>query len=427
MLLAAASVASRRTAASLAPALGAIWSRGMAGLWSHVEMAPRDPILGVTEMWKADTNPEKINLGVGAYRNDDGQPVVLDSVRLAEQKIAGKEFMEYLPIGGYGPFVQESIKLAYGAGSEPIQSGRVAAVQALSGTGGCRLMGEFLVRYAPGTKLFVPETTWSNHWNIFKDAHLETGKYRYYDAATRGLNFAGLVEDLKAMPKGSFVLLHACAHNPTGVDPTESQWREISSLMKERGLFAFFDMAYQGFASGDFDRDATSLHIFAEHGHNFALAQSFAKNMGLYGQRTGCFSIMCADEDERARVDSQIRAVARAMYSNPPLHGALLVSTILSDPRLNSMWRREVKEMADRIHEMRTELKQGLIAAGSKLNWDHITNQIGMFAFTGMTPEQVDALKDRSIYLTRNGRISMAGVNTKNVQRLAEAMHEVTK
>ena len=334
--------------------------------------------------------------------------------------------MEYLPIGGFAPFVEASLKLAYGA-SEPLRSGRIAAVQALSGTGGCRLMGEFMGRYAKGVTMYIPDTTWSNHWNIFRDAGVPTAKYSYYDPATKGLNFKGLLADMKAAPSGSYFLLHACAHNPTGVDPTLTQWKEISQTMKEKKHVAFFDMAYQGFASGDFDKDAASLKMFIEDGHNFALAQSYAKNMGLYGQRVGCFSFMCANEEEKARVESQIKLVARAMYSNPPLHGALIATKILHDPALEKEWRADVKGMADRIIAMRTALREGLEAAGSKLSWNHITDQIGMFAYTGMTQSQVEALHAKSIYLTLNGRISMAGVNTNNVERLAQAIHDVTK
>eukprot|EP00798_Chlamydomonas_sp_ICE-L_P027358 gene27358-4659_t len=248
----------------------------------------------------------------------------------------------------------------------------------------------------------------------------------YYKPETRGLDFVGLMEDIKNAPAGSLFLLHACAHNPTGVDPSIEQWKEISKLMKEKDHFPLFDMAYQGFASGDCERDAQAIRIFLADGHRLATSQSYAKNMGLYGQRAGAFSIVCDNEKEAIAVESQMKAVARAMYSNPPLHGALLVSKILSCPDLKQQWYGEVKGMADRIITMRGMLRQNMEDAGSKWSWNHVTDQIGMFAFSGISPEMVDTMATKhNIYMTRNGRISMAGVNTKNVERLAKAIHDV--
>jgi aspartate aminotransferase len=242
------------------------------------------------------------------------------------------------------------------------------------------------------------------------------------------LDFEGLMSDIENAEEGSFFLLHACAHNPTGVDPTLEQWRAMSAAMKKRRLFPFFDMAYQGFASGDCERDAAAIRIFVEDGHKVGCSQSFAKNMGLYGQRIGCFSIMCEDAEEAQRVESQMKLLARPMYSNPPLHGAAIVATILGDPALKRQWYGEVKGMADRIIDMRKRLRAELEASGSTLSWNHVTDQIGMFCFSGMTGEQVDKLRtDHHIYMTRNGRISMAGVTSSTVARLAKAIHEVTK
>lgn len=396
--------------------------------FADVPLAPKDPILGVTEKFLADQSPEKMNLGVGAYRDDSGAPVVLEAVREAERRVAGSHFMEYLPIGGLRDFVDESVKLAYGPASPPIASRTFAAVQTLSGTGSCRLFADFQARFMPRTKVFIPDPTWSNHWNIWRDGGVEALKYRYYKAETRGLDIDGLLEDVHHAPSGSVFLLHACAHNPTGVDPTPQQWSAISRAMLEKGHFPMFDMAYQGFASGDCDRDAAAIRTFVADGHRgLALSQSYAKNMGLYGQRVGALSILCDSQREAAAVESQLKAVARPMYSNPPLHGALLVTKILQDDELKQLWYKEVKGMADRIISMRTLLRQRLAEAGSRLPWGHITDQIGMFAYSGMTPEMVDALAAKHhIYMTRNGRISMAGVNTHNVGRLAEAMHAVT-
>jgi aspartate aminotransferase len=390
-----------------------------------VPEAPKDPILGISEKYNADPKPHKINLGVGAYRDDDGKPVVLNCVREAESRVAGTHFMEYLPIGGLKDFVSESVKLAYG---DDVPLKNVAAVQSLSGTGSCRLFADFQRRFMPHSAIYIPSPTWSNHHNIWADAGVPQKTYRYYKASTKGLDFEGLMEDVKAAPSGSSFLLHACAHNPTGVDPTPEQWQELSQLMAEKGHFPVFDMAYQGFASGDCTRDAQAIRTFLADGHRMALSQSFAKNMGLYGQRVGCFSIVCDDPKEASAVESQMKNIARPMYSNPPLFGALLVAKILHDADLKKQWFEEVKVMADRIISTRSMLRERLEALNNPHNWEHITSQIGMFCFSGMTPEQVDKLaKDYSIYMTRNGRISMAGVNTKNVDRLAEAINDVTK
>lgn len=354
--------------------------------------------------------------------------MVLPCVREAEKRIAGNFNMEYLPTNGDKEFIQHSLKLAFGENSEHVSNGSIAAIQSLSGTGSCRLMAEFQRRFMPGCTVYITVPTWSNHHNIWRDAGCEQATFRYYKEETRGLDFEGMMEDIKNAPNGSMFLLHACAHNPTGVDPSAEQWKAISKLMKEKGHFACFDMAYQGFASGDCERDAQAVRIFVEDGHKIALAQSFAKNMGLYGQRVGTVSIMCQDKDEATRVESQLKVIARAMYSNPPMAGSMIASTILGDPALKAQWYVEVKEMADRIINMRTLLRKHLEESGSTMSWQHVTEQIGMFCFSGMTGEQVDRLRtEHHIYMTRNGRISMAGVTSKNVERLAKAIHEVTK
>jgi len=379
-------------------------------------------------MFVADTHPEKMNLGVGAYRDDNGKPVVLNCVREAEKRIAGNLNMEYLPTNGHKEFIQHSLKLAFGEDSEAVKNGTIAAIQSLSGTGSCRLMAEFQQRFMPGCKVYITVPTWSNHHNIWRDAGCEQDTFRYYKESTRGLDLEGMLEDMQNAPDGSMFLLHACAHNPTGVDPTADEWRQISKVMKAKSHFAMFDMAYQGFASGDCERDAQAIRIFVEDGHKVGCAQSFAKNMGLYGQRIGAVSIMCDSKEEATNVESQLKVIARAMYSNPPLHGAALVATILGDDKLKAQWYVEVKEMADRIINMRTLLRDNLEKTGSTLPWKHVTEQIGMFCYSGMTGEQVDKLRtDHHIYMTRNGRISMAGVTSSTVERLAKAIHEVTK
>ncbi|KAF2263167.1 hypothetical protein CC78DRAFT_534178 [Lojkania enalia] len=400
-----------------------------ASAWSNVPQGPPDAILGITEAFKADSNSEKINLGVGAYRDDKGKPYVLPSVKQAEKKIVESNLdKEYAGITGVPAFTKAALQLAYGPDSAPVKEDRVAITQSISGTGALRIGGAFLERFYPGAKaIYIPTPSWANHNAVFKDSGLKVEKYRYYNKDTIGLDFDGMVADIKAMPKGSIVLLHACAHNPTGVDPTEEQWKQIAEAVKEGGHFPFFDMAYQGFASGDTNKDAFALRYFIKEGLRPVLAQSFAKNMGLYGERVGAFSVVCESAEEKKRVDSQIKILVRPLYSNPPIHGARIASEILNSPELNKQWLGEVKGMADRIITMRALLKENLEKLGSKHDWSHITSQIGMFAYTGLNPEQMEALaKEHSVYATKDGRISVAGITSGNVKRLAEAIYKVT-
>lgn len=276
--------------------------------------------------------------------------------------------------------------------------------------------------------VFMPSPTWGNHPNILRDSNLAAGTYRYYNPQSNGLDLKGMLEDLEEAPEQSVVLLHACAHNPTGVDPKPEEWRQIAQVISKKGHFSFFDMAYQGFASGDCDTDAQAVRMFVQEGLPVILAQSYAKNMGLYGERAGALSVVCKDVEEKERILSQLKIIIRPMYSNPPLHGARLVATVLGDPQLKSLWHKEVKMMADRIIGMRTQLKDTLVQKlGSKHEWKHITDQIGMFCYTGLKADQVERLtKDFHIYLTKDGRISIAGINSSNVQYLAEAIHKVS-
>ncbi|XP_020284741.1 aspartate aminotransferase, mitochondrial [Pseudomyrmex gracilis] len=398
--------------------------------WSHVEMGPPDAILGITEAFKKDQNSKKINLGAGAYRDDNGKPYVLPSVRKAEEKIHIKEMdKEYSAISGNSEFCQHSINLALGDGNEVVASGLNATVQGISGTGSLFVGAQFLSRYFPGNKeIYLPTPSWGNHSPLFRLAGLTVKSYRYYDPNTCGLDFKGVVEDISNIPERSIILLHACAHNPTGVDPKPEQWAELSTLIKKKNLFPFFDMAYQGFASGDLTRDASAVRLFTKEGHRIALAQSYAKNMGLYGERVGAFSLITSSKEEAARTLSQIKILIRPMYSNPPINGARIVTEILGNPELRKEWLHDVKGMADRIISVRTKLRDNLKKNGSTRNWSHITDQIGMFCYTGLKPNEVEKLtKDFSIYLTKDGRISIAGVTSKNVEYLAHAMHEVTK
>jgi len=407
-----------------------------AGRWTteKVPMGPADPILGLNDAYNKDTFEKKMNLGVGAYRDDNGKPYLLPSVKEAEKRIVesgwnGVQQKEYAGITGIKEFCDASVKFAYGADSPALKENRLISAQVLSGTGGGRIAFEFYARFlGKGVPVYMPDPTWANHLPMAKDAGLSLQTYRYYDKNTYGLDFTGMCEDIKAAKDGSIFMLHACAHNPTGVDPTIEQWKEISALLKKKNHIVFLDMAYQGFASGDADKDAAALRMLVADGHDVMLAQSFAKNFGLYGERVGCLSMVGSTTEEAQRLLSQLKILIRPMYSNPPIHGARIVATVLDDPVLNKQWYAECKGMADRIIEMRTALKDGLAKEGSTRNWDHVVDQIGMFCFSGMTPEQVEKLKtEYHIYMTKNGRISMAGITTKNVGYLAHAMHAVTK
>ncbi|KAL9252546.1 Aspartate aminotransferase, cytoplasmic-like protein [Drosera capensis] len=381
----------------------------MESVFGSIAQAPEDPILGVTVAFNKDTSPVKLNLGVGAYRTEEGKPLVLN--------VSSKK--EYLPIVGLADFNKSSAKLILGSDSPAVLENRVATVQCLSGTGSLRVGSEFLARHYHQRVIYVPLPTWGNHLKVFHFGGLEVKSYRYYDPTTRGLNFQGLLEDLNSAPSGAIVLLHACAHNPTGVDPTLAQWEEIRKLMRSKGLLPFFDSAYQGFASGSLDADAQSVRIFvADRGECF-VAQSYAKNMGLYGERVGALSIVCKTADVASRVESQLKLVIRPMYSNPPIHGASIVATILKDRDMYDEWTVELKAMADRIISMRKQLFDALTARGTPGDWSHIIKQIGMFTFTGLNAEQVSFMtREYHIYMTSDGRISMAGLSSRTVKDL---------
>ncbi|XVF48527.1 hypothetical protein PTKIN_Ptkin03bG0197800 [Pterospermum kingtungense] len=335
-------------------------------VFNHVVRAPEDPILGVTVAYNKDPSPVKLNLGVGAYRTEEGKPLVLNVVRKAEQMLVNDRtrVKEYLPIVGLADFNKLSAKLIFGADSPAIRENRVTTVQCLSGTGSLRVGAEFLARHYHQRTIYIPQPTWGNHPKIFTLSGLSVKTYRYYDPATRGLNFQGLLEDLGSAPSGSIVLLHACAHNPTGVDPTLQQWEQIRQLMRSKALLPFFDSAYQGFASGSLDADAQSVRMFVADGGECFVAQSYAKNMGLYGERVGALSVVCKTADVASRVESQLKLVVRPMFSNPPIHGASIVATILKDRNMHNEWTIELKAMADRIISMRQKLFDALRSRG---------------------------------------------------------------
>ncbi|KAJ3695732.1 hypothetical protein LUZ60_001109 [Juncus effusus] len=410
---------------------GGIFTAAMAGfgggsVFASVAQAPEDPILGVTVAYNKDPSPNKVNLGVGAYRTEEGKPLVLNVVRKAEQMLVNdpSRVKEYLPITGLADFNKLSAKLIFGSDSPAIQENRVATVQCLSGTGSLRVGGEFLARHYHERSIYIPVPTWGNHPKVFTLAGLTAKSYRYYDPATRGLDMQGLIEDLGGAPNGSIVLLHACAHNPTGVDPTAQQWEQIRQLIRSKNLLPFFDSAYQGFASGNLDKDALSVRMFVADGGELLMAQSYAKNMGLYGERVGALSIVCRSADVAKKVESQLKLVIRPMYSNPPIHGASIVATILKNPEMYHEWTLELKAMADRIITMRQELFNALQTRGTPGEWSHIIKQIGMFTFTGLNKEQVAFMtREYHIYMTSDGRISMAGLRSSTVPQLADAIH----
>ncbi|CAK9227492.1 unnamed protein product [Sphagnum troendelagicum] len=397
-----------------------------ASVFEHIQQAPEDPILGVTVAFNKDPSPMKVNLGVGAYRTEEGKPLVLNVVRQAEERLLADRTQnkEYQPITGVAQFNKLSAQLILGANSVAIKENRVTTVQALSGTGALRVGAEFLAKHYGKPVIYVPVPTWGNHNKIFPLGGVPVKPYHYYDPKTRGLDYQGMIDDLRAAPVGAVVLLHACAHNPTGVDPTEEQWEGIRKVIRSKQQLPFFDCAYQGFASGSLDTDAHAVRSFVADGGECLIAQSYAKNMGLYGERIGALSIVCRSAAVASRVDSQLKLVIRPMYSSPPAHGALIAASILGDRDLFADWTVELKAMADRIISMRHQLYDTLKARGTPGDWTHILKQIGMFTFTGLNPEQVQFMtREYHIYMTLDGRISMAGLSTKTIPHLADAIN----
>lgn len=354
--------------------------------WASVTAAPADPILGLNEAFKKDTNPKKQLLGMGVYRCDKGKPYILGCVRKAEKKILDLEMdHEYAGIQGIDSYIAKCLNLAYGADNKAVKEGRIAACQSISGTGSLRLGMQFLNDFYPkDADIHVPSPTWPLHKGLVGLVGRKCQEYRYYDPKTKGLDYDGFLADLKNAKDGSIFLMHVCAHNPTGVDPTPAQWDNVLDIVKNKKHFVAFDSAYQGFASGDLERDAYSLRKFSSNYENIMLFQSFAKNFGLYGQRAGCVSLLCSSPEEKAVVMSRIKVLARGLYSNPPIHGARIVDVILGDQALTQEWHNELKVMSGRMNDMRHGLHKNLRDLGSVHNWDHVINQIGMFAYTGL-------------------------------------------
>jgi len=405
-------------------------------LFESIAEAPIDPILGTTQLYNADTDPRKINLGVGAYRTEEGKPFVLDIVKKAEDEVRkklddGSANKEYSTIDGPAELKTFTQQLLFGKDSEAVTSGRVASVQALSGTGALRVAAEFVKTHLPAeaAEVWVSDPTWGNHNTIFAMAGLTVKTYPYWDASTKSLNLEGMLGALKNDAKtGSMILLHACAHNPTGVDPTEEQWKKIAEVMKEKKMVPLMDSAYQGYASGSLDKDAWAIRYFLSEGFEFFMCQSFAKNLGLYGERIGMLHVICNTASQAKAVLSQLKLVIRPMYSSPPKHGAELVKIILGSEENFQAWVTELEDMAKRILEVRSMLRKGLEEKGTPGTWNHITDQIGMFSFTGLSKPMCERLiQEHHIYLLKSGRISLAGLNKGNMQYMVDSVDEVVR
>jgi len=401
-------------------------------VFGNVESLPPDAIFFTKQRYKEDTDKRKVNLGIGAYRDDNGKPKVLDIVRKVEKEMASDEKLnkEYLPIGGDAEFIALSQKLILGECNR-LTSGNIAGVQSLSGTGALRLLFNFvknnLAAKNDKCKVLISNPTWGNHKKVIKKAGLNFDTYTYWDPKQRNLNLNGMLEDLKTKGnKGDVVLLHGCAHNPTGVDPTKEQWGKIADAIKDLGLVPFFDCAYQGFATGDLDADAYAVRLFESRGFEMFIAQSYSKNLGLYCERAGCASIVTKSADAAKACNTQLCSIVRPMYSNPPAHGARIVKAILGNADNYKAWQVEMKTMSERILSMRKKLRAKVEELKTPGTWNHITDQIGMFTFTGLTAKQVDVMINKHhIYLLSNGRISMAGVASTNVEYVATAINDV--
>ena len=395
-------------------------------LFSAVEMAPRDPILGLNEQFNADTNPKKVNLGVGVYFDDNGKLPLLQCVQAAEQKMMAKPTARgYLPIDGIVAYDNAVKALVFGADSEPVKSGRVATVQAIGGTGGLKIGADFLKKLSPNAKVLISDPSWENHRALFTNAGFEVGTYAYYDAEKRGVNFDGMLESLKAAAPGTIVVLHACCHNPTGYDITAAQWDQVIEVLKAGKLTPFLDMAYQGFGHG-IQEDGAVIGKFVASGMNFFVSTSFSKSFSLYGERVGGLSVLCQDKEEAGRVLSQLKIVIRTNYSNPPTHGGAVVAAVLGDPELRAQWEKELGEMRVRIKAMRQKLVDGLKAAGVKQDMSFITSQIGMFSYSGLSKDQMVRLRSEfGVYGTDTGRMCVAALNSKNIDYVCESIAKV--
>ena len=399
-----------------------------ASIFAAVEMAPRDPILGLNEAFGADTRAEKVNLGVGVYYDDNGKIPLLAAVRTAEKaRLEAMPPRGYQPIEGLAAYNSGVQNLLFGKDSELASSGQVVTIEALGGTGALKVGADYLKRLLPGASIYISDPSWENHRALFESAGFQVNTYAYYDAATRGVNFAGMKASLEAAPAGSIIVLHACCHNPTGADLSDAQWDEVVSVCRSRGLVPFLDMAYQGFADG-IDADAVAVRALSKSGLQFFVSSSFSKSFSLYGERVGALSIVTASKEEAGRVLSQVKRVIRTNYSNPPIHGGAVVAAVLNSPELRQMWEDELAGMRERIRAMRTSLVEQLKADGVAQDFSFVIAQRGMFSYTGLSVAQVEKLKsDFGIYAVSTGRICLAALNTKNIGYVAKAIAQVLK
>ena len=397
-------------------------------MWQNVVAAPADSILGLTDAFRADTNPHKVNLGVGVYKDEAGKTPILHCVKAAEKLLLeGESSKTYLPISGDPRFSALVQELLFGEGSEVIASGRAATAHAPGGTGALRVGGDLLKKFRPEARVWISRPTWANHKGVFTTAGFPLGEYAYYDPASRGLDFTGMVADLEKVPAGDIVLLHACCHNPSGVDLNPEQWRQVAKIAADRGWMAFLDFAYQGFGEG-VEEDRAGIVAFAEAGLDFFVASSFSKNFGLYNERTGAITVVSPSAAETAVAMSHLKSTIRVIYSNPPAHGGLVVTTVLADSGLRAQWLEELAAMRERIKAMRTLLVEGLAKRGVPGDFSFITSQRGMFSFSGLSDEAVQWLRrEKSIYVVAGGRINLAGLTRGNIDYVCEAIAQALR
>ena len=395
-------------------------------LFTSVELAPRDPILGLNEQFNADPNPAKVNLGVGVYYDDNGKLPLLKCVRAAEETMmSSPKPRGYLPIDGIAAYDAAVKALVFGADSEPVKAGRIATAQGIGGTGGLKIGADFLKKFSPKAKVMISDPSWENHRALFMQAGFEVESYPYYDGAKRGVNFEGMLAALSAAPAGTIVVLHACCHNPTGYDITSAQWDQVIAAIKTKQLTSFLDMAYQGFGHG-IKEDGAVIGKFVAAGLSFFVSTSFSKSFSLYGERVGALSVLCQSKDEADRLLSQLKLVIRTNYSNPATHGGTVVSMVLNTPALRTQWEGELAEMRIRIKDMRQKLVDGLKAAGVDQDMSFITSQIGMFSYSGLTKDQMVRLRSEfGVYGLDSGRMCVAALNSKNIDYVCESIAKV--
>ena len=395
-------------------------------MFQHVEPFAGDPILSLNEDFQKDPRPNKINLSIGIYFDDAGRIPVLESVRRAEAQVVAKGGPKpYLPIEGAANFRSGVLQLLFGATHEAVTSGRIATIQSVGSSGGLKVGADFIARWLPGSAVWVSDPTWDNHRSMFEGAGLQVHTYPYYNPATGGLRFADMLATLRGLPAKSVVLLHACCHNPTGVDLTHAQWDELIPLLRERQLLPYLDLAYQGFGDG-IESDAYAARALASAGVSFFIANSFSKSMSVYGERCGALSVVCPDARQAVNVLGQLKFTVRRNYSSPPIHGGQIVATVLGDPELRAVWEAELGAMRERILAMRKRLHAVMQTKVPSRNFDYFLTQRGMFSYTGLLPQQVDVLRERhAVYLVRSGRMCVAGLNSNNVEATAVAMAQV--